>query len=253
MNPAHEFKRLKEAFQNREKRRFNTDLATVLDVAPHAQFGYVTAQLAGERVINVQAWNSAELRDGQQIMVQPISGGDWNWWVMIGANGSTDPENTPYEPPKIDQGAMPEHSLESHTGTLDWARIDTSTTRIDLTTQVTGNLPLQNQELQPVATRQTVSWSTPSIAPDIAMDGSVAGPRLAYVRRLEVTGGDMARIRLLEDESTVEYETTSVATPFIDYGGFFHAGDDDIIRWNIRNDGSDSVVFQVTLDLVSWP
>lgn len=253
MNPAHEFKRLKETFRNREKRRLNTDMATIIDTSPRAQYGYVTAQLPGNRVINVQSWNSAELIDGQQIMVQPISGGDWNWWVLIGANGSSDPENIPYEPPKIDQGSLPEHSLESHTGSLTWARIDTTTSRVDLTTQVTGTLPLQNQELQPVIGRQTIVFTTPSIAPEASAGGTVAGPKLAYVRRLEVAGGTAMRIRLYEDEGTVEYETTSTTTPFTDYGGFFHAQQDDVVSWEIRNDGTESATFEVTLDLVSWP
>lgn len=245
----HEFNRLKEAMRRKETSKVNVDIATVIDGSMKNTLGYVTAQMADGTPINVHAWTSDQVVEGAQIHVQPMTTSQSNWYALVGVNVSTDVEANPYSPPLIDPESLPSHELggELHSGLLPWAKVSTEASKVELVTQTNGFLPKTRQE--PQASRQQLSFSA-SVSAGGNASGQLACPRYAWVRRILVEGGSMMTLTFREDDGAVEYQTTSVATPYEDYRGYCHAADDGFLRWELAS--SSGGVFTVTLEVVGW-
>ena len=254
MSLRRELDRFKRVIQRREERQGNLLLATIVDASPHATYGYVVARLVDGTAINVRAWTPVALANGQQILVAPMGGQTWNWYALIQANASTDVEATPYTPPSLAPGALTQHSLggSAHTGNLPWSRIDTSGSKVDLATQVSGILPLARQA--PQTAIETITIATGTISASGSEQGSVAGPRLAYIRKVTVSGTEPFTLRFYETSGgELEYEATG-APPFLDQGGWVHleAGGQGALHYAIVNDGAASASFTIALQAITW-
>lgn len=253
MNVKQEYDRLREAFRKKDQRRQNFLIATIADASPHSQYGFVVATLSDNTPVNVQCWTSDALVNGQNIWIAPISGSMTNWYLLIGVNNSTDLETTPFTPPAPSELAV--HGLNSsyHTGSLPWSKIDTSSTKVDLATQITGILPTTSQAKQ--TSFQNYVITTNIILGSGSESGSIAGPNIGYVRNLSITGTGSGTLTIYEDaSSTAQYGTTSVTMPFFDNGGwmFVDTTNSNLIRYNITNDSATNTVFTITLKVVSW-
>lgn len=247
MTYRQEFDRLREAFKKREQRRQNVEIATVQDTSMHEAFGYVMATLVDGTPVNVQAWTNTALTQGSMIIIQPLSGHSWNWYVLLGVNNSTNLESVPFTPPT--QSTLPSHTLDSHTGTLPYSRLSGVT--LDLDGSVSGTLPTSAQEKQ--TSRQSLVITTSSIGAGATVTGSTAGYKVAWVRKMTVTGTASYSIRFLESSGgTIEYECSNTAVPFTDGGGWMHAASDSNFYWSVTNGGGTSSVCTITLDLIVW-
>jgi len=248
-----ELDRFKRVIQRREERQGNLLLATIVDASPHATYGYVVARLVDGTAINVRAWTPVALANGQQILVAPMGGQTWNWYALIQANASTDVEATPYTPPSLAPRALTQHSLggSAHTGNLPWSRIDTSSSKVNLASQVVGVLPLANQAKQTVI--DVVTIETGEIAAAQTKTGKIAGPRLALVRKVQIAGNEPCTLRFFEaDRGDVEYATASVTPPFLDQGGWVHLADASMFYWEVTNDGVGPDTYTITLQVIGW-
>lgn len=251
MSSRNEFDQLKQTIQRRDRSKVNVDVATVIDTEMLETYGYVTAQQADGTTINVHAWMPLEMTPGMQLFVQPVTAGGWNWHVAMGVNSSTDTTTTPFQKPTVRASAIPANQIPiaDHQGNLSWDRVDTTTAKVDLETEVVGRLPKSLQE--PQAARTQLQWTTDPIDTGHELSGQILAPSLGWVRRVIVTGGSRMTLTIFEAPQIVEYQTLSVETPYTDYVGYCHASNDEYLRWRIANDG-ETASFQVVLDLVGW-
>lgn len=251
MNGRQELDRLREAFRRKDQSKQNFLIATVVDASPHQTLGYVFATLDDGTPINVQAWTTTTIANGNKLFVAPISNQPWNWYTLIGVNASADTGTTPYTPPPSTTTSLPVHDLDgsAHSGQLPWSRIDTDTSKVDLAAQVEGILPTTKQAKQ--TSLSTVTIITPSLNAGITGGGSQTGASIAYVRKLAITGGTAATLTLYDATAgAIIYQTGSVSTPFTDVGGWMMITDGDV-HWSLTNDGG-TASFHLILDLVVW-
>jgi hypothetical protein len=253
LNVKQEYDRLREAFRKKDQRKQNFLIATIADASPHSQYGFVVATLSDNTPVNVQCWTSDALTNGQNIWIAPISGSMTNWYLLIGVNNSTNLETTPFTAPAPAGLAVHDLNGAYHTGTLPWSKIDTSTTKVDLTSQTTGLLPVANQAKQ--ANFQVITITTGVIADTASETGSVTGPNIGYVRNLYITSSGTATLIIYEDASSTEqYGTSAVSVPFVDDGGwmFVDTTNSNLIRYNITNTSGVSASFTITLKIITW-
>jgi hypothetical protein len=255
MSLRRELDRFKQVVKRREERQGGLLIATVIDTGPHSGYGYIVARLVDGTVINVRAWTPVQLAVGQQIIVAPMGGQTWNWYALIQVNASSNVETTPYIPPSLSTSVLPQHGLDSlaHSGTLPWSRVDTTASKVDLATQVSGILPVTSQAKQ--TSVQTVTITTGSLNAGATGNGSVTGPKLAYIRKVEVAGPAPLTLIFRESPSgTVEYQTSTVTPPFLDQGGWIHleASQASQIHWEVTNQGSSAASFTITLQCIAW-
>lgn len=234
-----EFERLKETFRRKKQERQNVYIATAVDVTPLAAYGYLIAQLKDGTTVNVQSWVNVAIAAGHQIMIMPVSDQPWAGYVLVGANASTDVTTTPYVTPSPGSGGS---------GSVDWSSVDTSTTKIDLTSQVTGNLPVANQARQ--ITKQSWTTTTSLISPGASVTGVFSGANAVLVRSVSLSGGTNALLQLLEQPAgTIEYETAMIATPFFDQGPWVHydAAMSQSFAYQLTNNGAASASFTLVI------
>lgn len=251
MDPQQEMQRLKQAFKKREQKRQNVYIANVVDVTPRAESGYVVVRLKDGTQVYAHVWLSEQIAIGQVVFIVPITHEAWNWWVVVGVNATTTPDTVPYVQPLTAQASLPAHTLDNHTGQLPWQRVDTSVTAVDLTSQVSGVLPVLNQQAQ--TSLATFTVTTPLIAHNAFADGVLTiGTNVAFLKRLVLSGGTHAKVTLYEMGGPVQYEITSVPTPFTDNGGCFLVdyANTRQIRWRVDNFSGQFAVFTIQLFVI---
>ena len=255
MSLRKELDRLKTAVRKREERQGNLLIATITDASPHQQYGYVVARLVDGTLVNVRAWSPVQLSNGQQIIIVPMGRQTWNWYALLQVNASTDVESTPYTPAPLSSTVLPQHGLDSaaHTGTLPWSKVDTSVSKVELASQVSGVLPLAFQARE--TSLRNIVITTGSVGGGATGSGSVDGPKLAYVRKVEVSGSQACKIRFYETASgQIEYETETITPPFLDQGGWMHleSSGQAKIHWEVTNMGSASDTYTIILQVIAW-
>lgn len=251
--PEQEFERLKQAFKRREQRRPNVLIAVITDVSPRAEHGYILGQLKDGTTVNIHVWTTDTVTVGHAAFVIPFSNEPWNWYVLIGVNASADPERLPFTQNLLASAALPAHTLASHSGTLAWQAVDTTASKVDLASQVTGLLPVAQQTAQ--AELVTLTATTPAIGSGATATGSLAlGGNCLYVRRLTITNGTACQLTLAEPDGTVQYQTTDLGMPFVDTGGFVLADPtgSGTALWSVTNRGAVSAAFALTLAVIRW-
>lgn len=246
-------KGLASGLKSRELRKSDrVIIARIVDVTPLAVDGFIVCQLEDSTRVNVHAWTSHELVVDQTVAIIKISDYAWSTYFLMAVNGSLDIEATPYTPPATDSGSLSVHALGSdrHSGDLDWNRIDTATNKVNLTSQVTGVLPLANQAILQEATSIIINQS---VGAGLTATGSFATCKRGLAVALSVTGGASMTLTLYRDaaRTIVEYETVpATATPYSDPVLWYHSADASLVYWEITNDGSTATLVATLTMLV---
>lgn len=253
MDAQQEFQRLKQAFKKREQKRQNIYIANVVDITPRAESGYIVVKLKDGTQVYAHVWMSENIEVGHVVFIVPITNESWNWFVVVGVNATTTPDLVPYVQPKLSAQSLVSHSFSDHEGFLDWSLVNTSSSQVNLSTQVQGVLSTVYQ--YPQTSLSVFNINTPQINNNQTLTGySNIGTNVAYAKRIVLNGGTSAKIKIYENNGTVQYETNQVSTPFSDYGGYFFVDftGSKTIKWEITNYSGQSQSFVLSFYLISF-
>lgn len=214
MSDNGEFDRLREAFRRKSQQRTIVQIATVIDVSPRAENGYVVGRLRNGDQVYVHCWTTDAVAIDNQIFVIPISNEPYSWWVLAGVNTSNDPVTIPFQRNLIDAAAIAPHAFSLHTDNLDWSRVDTSANKVNLTTAVTGILPASQQAAQ--AQLQQWIFSIGPLAPGEMTDGVwQLNHSLVWMRRLTISGGSECVLVIEEQASAGAFDVVPNEDEFL--------------------------------------
>lgn len=241
------------SLKRREVRKSERVLvATISDVTYLATRGVITCRLEDGNHVRVHAWTNLTLSAGQTVAIIPVSDYNWKTFFLLSVNGSTDLNDDAFVQPAVDPAILAQHSLsgDRHTGSLPWSRVSTSSTQVDLETQVTGNLPLTSiEQILPELTTVVVNQS---VGAGVTVTGTTPGVKRGIPYLVTIANGATATFELHASASRLSGELlyateTGVSTPYSDPMVWYHSASTSHFYWRFTNTGASPATFVVTV------